>query len=450
MLVELRDLDRRAAVRWIRALLFLAVHPFFGCHHPGGEPESPEPSSSESAPASDFPSSPHLPGSLDLSFSGVGYVTHHNAAGGNGEDQARALVVDSVGKILVAGSSSSGSTENMVVWRFLSDGTLDSTFGPNGLGYFARSGQAGPGSFASGNAIALDSSGRILVAGQTSAPEGRMIVWRFSSSGLVDTTFGPDGMGWYREPYAWSLATGITLDGEGRILIVGASMTVANGEMSLWRLLPNGALDPSFGRKSSIGDGEWGYGVALNASGEIMVAGLSYGSSTLWRYESDGTFGGEVIFGQPSEGHSIAVDEAGRILVAGGQFGSRMALWRYLSWGTLDSEFGSGQGVVFHSGASSMPPNADGKGVVLGSGGRILVAGRSSGRMTLWRFKTDGSVDESWGSEGIGFVTHAGLGNFAVANAITRDGAGKILVAGSSQSGSNQNTADMTLWRFTE
>ena len=71
-------------------------------------------------------------GSLDLSLAGTGYVVHDNAAGGGaGNDTGLYIMEDSNNKLVVAGSSvgDGGINDNdMVVYRFLANGTLDGTF----------------------------------------------------------------------------------------------------------------------------------------------------------------------------------------------------------------------------------------------------------------------------------------------------------------------------------
>jgi uncharacterized delta-60 repeat protein len=70
-------------------------------------------------------------GTLDTTFDRDGIVVHNNAAGGNGNDGGNSIYVDSSGKIYVTGYSynrRSGDrrrNKDMTIWRYNSDGTLD-------------------------------------------------------------------------------------------------------------------------------------------------------------------------------------------------------------------------------------------------------------------------------------------------------------------------------------
>ena len=56
-------------------------------------------------------------GSLDNTFGNNGIV-HHNTAGGNDWEEGRSIYVDSNGKIYVTGLSWNGSNDDMVIWKY--------------------------------------------------------------------------------------------------------------------------------------------------------------------------------------------------------------------------------------------------------------------------------------------------------------------------------------------
>ena len=99
-----------------------------------------------------------------------------------------AIGIDSDSRILVSGHAGLGP----VVWRFLQDGTPDELFG--GAGYVALEEQHPGLKRFFGLALILDSSGRIVVAGRTDGLEYDMGVCRLSADGSLDRTFGTDGV----------------------------------------------------------------------------------------------------------------------------------------------------------------------------------------------------------------------------------------------------------------
>lgn len=108
------------------------------------------------------------------------------------------FVIDPLDRIVVACPNDS-SDANAGVSRYRADGSLDTSFGDDGTAHVppAASGLGATG----GDAVALDGD-RIILGGRIAdtrlAPEGEApptdyAVWRFTSSGRLDRTFGSDG-----------------------------------------------------------------------------------------------------------------------------------------------------------------------------------------------------------------------------------------------------------------
>jgi uncharacterized delta-60 repeat protein len=119
-------------------------------------------------------------GTLDTSFNGTGMVTHHGAAGGNGHDEGYAGVIDSAGRIYATGLSLNAAGDyDMVLWRFTPNGTLDSSFSGTGFAVFAGT-AGGTNATDTGRSLKIDSSGRILVTGNSrnAANNSDMVIWR--------------------------------------------------------------------------------------------------------------------------------------------------------------------------------------------------------------------------------------------------------------------------------
>jgi len=153
-------------------------------------------------------------------------VINDSAAGGSSNDIGRVLTLDSSGRILVTGYSVNASENcDMAIWRYNTDGTLDTTFSDDGI--VINDSAAGGSSTDIGNALTLDSSGRILVAGYSynASDNADMAIWRYNTDGTLDTTFS-DGLVINDSAAGGSshdAGNALTLDSSGRILVAGYS-----------------------------------------------------------------------------------------------------------------------------------------------------------------------------------------------------------------------------------
>jgi uncharacterized delta-60 repeat protein len=146
-------------------------------------------------------------GTLDTSFGGGdGYATLNLG----GADYAFDVAVQPDGKIVVAGSSGRGLT----VVRFLSDGTLDGDFGPNGIVFVPISGE-----FVHAQAVTLQADGKIVTGGDVSDTE--LLVVRFLDDGARDSTFGTNGVVRTDLGEAVEMGYAMAIQPDGAILLAG-------------------------------------------------------------------------------------------------------------------------------------------------------------------------------------------------------------------------------------
>lgn len=412
-------------------------------------------------------------GILDPTFGRDGIAVHDGAVGENSSDYGYDLTVDAMGRILVAGYGLKRDVSNyqMALWRYTPDGTLDPRFGAEGVVVYERGTES-----SDGYAIEIDRTERIVVAGDSHDGPDHMAVWRYKSDGTPDLSFGDGGVAVPRR-FANDYGRDCTLDGAGRILVVGYAYD-GDSDIVIWRLRDDGTLDPTFGADGivvqdgaagGVGRDEGG-AISIDAAGKILVTGQSQNARgdydmVILRYNPDGTpdasFGIDgiaahdgAIEGVDSGGSAVGVDAAGKILVAGYSYGRPgdwdMALWRYNADGTVDSSFGS-DGIVVHHGAAGGFGNDEAYDLAAASG-KVVAVGRSESLnghydMALWRYSSDGTLDSSFGADGV--VVHAGAagGNgpdYGYALAI--DDAGRVLVSGTSTNDSFNR--DMVIWRY--
>ncbi|MCZ6691775.1 MAG: hypothetical protein O7H41_19480, partial [Planctomycetota bacterium] len=242
-------------------------------------------------------------GTLDPGFGVGGVFTHHDGAGGGDQDIGRDLMVDANDRIVVTGSSLNAAFGvSMMVWRLTPDGVLDSKLG--GGGFVAYLGDdPGPGS-ASGNALAQDPSGMILVAGTSTVFGPAMTIWRLRDDGGLDPEWGGTGIvahcipGWNGGGPQGGEGEDIAIDSQGRVVVAGRTLENSS-DMAVWRYRSNGSLDTSFNKQGWITHGDFNtrvnteraFSVAIDPCGDLLVGGLVWSfeaSFAVWRVVDDG------------------------------------------------------------------------------------------------------------------------------------------------------------------
>ncbi len=374
-----------------------------------------------------------------------GLVTHDKVAGGVGVDQGRAITVDASGRILVAGISRGPFNFDMALWRFLPDGTLDTSFNATGPvpGAVVSAGAAGGNGSDSAQAIVVDANGKILVAGAGASLLNNaftdMVVWRFNDDGSLDTSFNPSGaipgvVSFNGAPLGAGdeVGSAIAIDAMNRIVVAGSFETSIGVALAVWRLTPEGALDPT-----------------------IDTTGLTPGLVTL-----------DISPDNFNRATGVAVDANGKLVVvghAGNGVIRDLVLLRLNSDGTLDGTFnamGTMPGLAFHNNAAGGNRGDSGAALAIDSNGKIVIAGLSENAtpdndLAVWRYNADGTLDSSFNPSGTipGVFTHhnaAGGDNGDLGNSIAIDALGNLVVTGTSIHfvGTAIITTRMVLWRI--
>jgi uncharacterized delta-60 repeat protein len=176
-------------------------------------------------------------GSLDSSF-GSGGKVFTNFMGYS--DQAKAVAIDASNNIVVAGHTLTDGTDGQMfaLVRYTENGQLDASFGSGGR---VTAGMIGYHNALYGHGLAIQGDGRIAVSGYVETVDftyADFAVARFNSQGTLDTTFGPDGTGivltdlYGGKDYAWG---GLALQADGRIVVVGEANS---NQIGLARYMP--------------------------------------------------------------------------------------------------------------------------------------------------------------------------------------------------------------------
>lgn len=323
-------------------------------------------------------------GGLDQSFGVAGRVVTPFANGA----RVYAMAQQADGKLLVAGDVDTSDTREMLVARYQADGALDPTFGTGGIVQTNVGGSA-----STAYALVLDADGRVAVAGNAHVG-GReeLAVVRHLDDGSLDASFGGDGIVTVDVSSGSDPAFALARQPDGRLVAAGAAAG-SGWRIALVRLDASGALDPTFSGDGiatlDLSSGiEAATAVVIQPGGRIVTAGPSEVSGTrrltLAGFDTSGdvdpTFGaGGVTMtaagGASSNATTMAAAPDGALFVGGwARVGTRehFALLRYTVNGQLDPSFGTG-GIV----TTAIALDASARAVALHADGRIALAGRA-------------------------------------------------------------------------
>jgi uncharacterized delta-60 repeat protein len=210
-------------------------------------------------------------GQPDTSFGSGGAVN-------NAGYPATALVLLANGEIATAGSAGASG----IIAQYQSTGTLDTTFGVAGQ----------VGTLGSTVALALPGTGDILVGGALtnnsvispgSNGTSSFLASRYLPAGITDGSFGTNGGAATSVPnYAAVNTSGLALEPNGDIVLVGTAMQNPISSFALTRYTPSGQLDTTFGNSGTVvtifGGGfespeVSANGLTIQSDGKIVVVG---------------------------------------------------------------------------------------------------------------------------------------------------------------------------------
>ena len=346
---------------------------------------------------------------LDLSFGSGGTVRDSINGGGGFDDRVFAIAIQSDGKIVVAGRSEAPTALHwtFALARFDTDGTLDNTFGTGGT---VRT-------YINGGQNTDDEATDLLIQ-----PNGYIVAGGFTYI---------------------SLSTGV--------------------QFALARYDANGNLDNNFGSsggtvRTPVGgvDGlAQSNAIARQSDGKIVMAGFceappGHRTFALARFTADGSLDGSfgsggtlrgvfnTLSGGSSSAQAIAVQTDGKIVIAGtSPPGYTFAVARFDSSGNPDSTFGvNGVATTTITGGSGTFDLL--LALALQPDGRIVLAGESQDTLShvtfaVARLNANGTMDNTFGTNGSArnSVSGPNLGNcFGTSVALQPDG--KIVMAGTS------------------
>ena len=361
-------------------------------------------------------------GAVDTTFGTAGAWAKTSTIAGT-YDTAYAVTAGPSDSVLAVGQSDNNNI-NEVVWKVGSGGALDTTFA--GTGYTGQTGIA--------FAVTRDTTGNVFVGGQIQSNGGPLAVWKYTSAGALDTTFGAPN-GWitatrtsgYDGGQPWDTVEGLQIDGSGRVLAVGQSSTDAADDFAgvIWRFTSTGAVDTTF-----------------NTTGHLLFEHTAAGVVTL----------GDAV-------RAVVLDAQGNIVVVGSSYTngatptSRAWVARVTPAGALDATFGTAGVVTFAPiGAGGVPVLTSGFAIAIDTKGRILVAGStginiSNPTLAVWRLDTHGALDATFGTAGAFTMTGTSGGTYDAPTGVAVDAVDRAVVFGNSTN--DAGAYAWTAWRLT-
>lgn len=310
-------------------------------------------------------------GSSDTAF-GTGGIAKTSFGG---DSIARAVAIQSDGKILVGGNM--GVSFTLV--RYTATGQMDTTFGNQGVVVTSFGNSAGI------TGLAVQTDGKIIATGYTDE-FGDFALARYLVDGTLDTTFG-GGTGKVMTDFSGDTdrPSSVKLQSDGKIVVAGSGVDAdLSTGFAIARYNIDGSLDTSFNGGGTLitVTGCGANALGIQSDGKIVATG-STDDVYLARYNTNGSldtsFGITGVIttniGGIDSAFALTIDLSGSILVGGSTISAGnedFFVAKYQGNGSLDPAFDNGDGIVITplgtnsdtAYSVSLQPNG---GIILGS-----------------------------------------------------------------------------------
>ena len=365
----------------------------------------------------------------------------------NGTDKIISVIEQIDGKTIALTSTKNNlQTNNINLVKYYIDGSIDNTFGINGKV-----------SVSNVLSFTLDylelkqqTDGKILISGDN------LSIYRFNSNGSVDNSFGTNGIVDLSTGlnYQLNFINNIFPQPDGKIFVTGELILdsqLATTSLGLIKLNSDGTIDTTYGTNGSAttrfdyfgsNSDEFAKEIFIQSDGKIVVTcsiNTAYGFNPtdkiigITRFNSNGfldtNFGtnGYVI---NTNSKSFEIELLGysddKFIINFNSSNTIGATAKYNSNGFLDNSFGSNGIVIDPIFYNDMIVQSDGK---------ILKAGVINNQFYITRFDNNGSIDSTFGTNGSLNTT---INSYSEINKITLLQNNKLLACGYSFNGTNQ------------
>jgi uncharacterized delta-60 repeat protein len=303
---------------------------------------------------------------------------------------AHDAIIQADGKIVVAGATLVNNNPGFALVRFNTDGTLDTSWGYGGVAWCTVYG------FVEGVVIAGEKAVGVATTSGTEALAAAIA--RQGTDGFPDLTFGEEHGATKLQAGLSTRGHDISLQSTGKIIIVGD--TNVNGKkFYAARFNAQGTLDETFASGGvqvvpfPNAQSSGAITVAIQDDDYIVIAGSADNDIALMRLTNEGlvdtAFGDQGFVRTPLEATSavnaVTVQSDGKIVIAGSVDG-HIVVARYSSTGTLDETFGDHGIATTALGSDSVALS-----LALQDDGKLVVAGESDERFFVARYRADNS-----------------------------------------------------------
>ncbi len=407
---------------------------------------------------------------------------------------ANSLLIDNNNNILLGGSFLSfqkvSSGLDFMLVRYQNDGSLDTTFNPDGdqPGVVVTSVTDDTNII---NSITLDNNNRIVAAGYATSnntdnvSSTSIAVARYLNDGSLDTTFNPTGTNsgipgvvTTQVQGVNDIATGVIIDGNNKIVVVGSSATAtinSLGSIDVFALRYNedGSLDTTF-NSQGLRSGIPGV-ITINVSSQNPQDNIS-GQVNIAKAVTIDNNNNIVLAGRADNGLVVGflvirLTENGVLDTSfnpkGLQTGIPGTLVTNINTNTLnalkvdgseDNITGAGVTITLNNGSTDTNNyNTGAVDLLIDRNNKILVSGitventSNISSFALVRYNNDGSLDSTFNPQAIGTIQGIVVKNFSensndneIATSVSLDNNDKIVVTGYTQITLPSETVDPT------
>ena len=347
---------------------------------------------------------------LFTNFNSTGYLTLDEITEASNDQSMKLIQLSNgaqAGKYMLASTAETNGVIKLVLTRFTSTGAIDTGFSEAGHKEIAIELNS------QHVALAELNNGNLLLAGTKKTTNGSQgFVAKVDQGGSLDTTFATDGIYVTNIENTEALTlSDIAITNSNNIVAVGTATQSANAQSFAMMLTAQGVLATSFGTEGVLlGLTDEGFSKIHIDSNEIFIAGelvtgadsalialkLNLTGNELFRYSGTDT---------PNINNKVAsvlTDSSGAIYLVANLVGTpdKANVVRLLSSGSLDTSFAD-NGVGQYSLAAI--GNTLIKGAKLDSTDKLILVGTSNNQGVIARITTNGELDSTFGTGGVGY-----------------------------------------------